>query len=60
MECIDEGMAASGVSGAIMAVAPGRLGFGVIGPALNEHGNSVAGLRMLRTLSQRWQLGIFA
>jgi glutaminase len=50
----------SGVSGAIMAVAPGRLGFGVIGPALNDHGNSVAGLRMLRSLSQRWQLGVFA
>jgi glutaminase len=50
----------SGVSGAILAVAPGRLGFGVIGPALNHHGNSVAGLRMLKQLSQRWQLGAFA
>ncbi|WP_444677243.1 glutaminase A [Halomonas sp. E19] len=50
----------SGVSGAILAVAPGRWGFGVIGPALNEHGNSIAGLRMLKQLSQRWQLGRFA
>lgn len=50
----------SGVSGAILAVAPGRMGFGVIGPALNEHGNSVAGLRLLKALSSRWRLGVFA
>lgn len=50
----------SGVSGAILAVAPGRMGFGVIGPALNEHGNSVAGLRLLEALSSRWRLGVFA
>ncbi|OUE42385.1 glutaminase A [Billgrantia desiderata SP1] len=50
----------SGVSGAILAVAPGRLGCGVIGPALNEHGNSVAGLRLLEALSNRWRLGVFA
>ncbi len=50
----------SGVSGAILSVVPGRLGIGVIGPALNQHGNSVAGLRMLKQLSQRWQLGVFA
>ncbi|MCE8023523.1 glutaminase A [Billgrantia aerodenitrificans] len=50
----------SGVSGAILAVAPERMGFGVIGPALNEHGNSVAGLRLLKVLSSRWRLGVFA
>lgn len=50
----------SGVSGAILAVAPGRMGFGVIGPALNDHGNSVAGLRMLKQLAQQWQLSVFA
>ncbi|MDX5433949.1 MAG: glutaminase A [Halomonas sp.] len=50
----------SGISGAILAVAPGRLGVGCIGPALNEHGNSVAGLRLLKALSCRWRLGVFA
>ncbi|MCE8002677.1 glutaminase [Billgrantia ethanolica] len=54
MERIDESKSA------ILAVAPGRMGFGVIGPALNEHGNSVAGLRLLEALSSRWRLGAFA
>ncbi|MCE8019639.1 glutaminase A [Halomonas sp. MCCC 1A11036] len=49
----------SGVSGAILAVVPERMGIGVIGPALNDHGNSVAGLRMLKQFSQRWRLGMF-
>ncbi|MFQ3788374.1 glutaminase A [Halomonas sp. A29] len=49
----------SGVSGAILAVVPDRMGLGVIGPALNEHGNSVAGLRILKQLSQQWRLGMF-
>ena len=50
----------SGVSGAILAVVPGRMGFGVIGPALNEHGNSVAGWLMLKQLSRQWRLSQFA
>lgn len=50
----------SGVSGAILSAVPGRMGIGVIGPALNDHGNSVAGLRMLKRLSRQWQLGAFA
>lgn len=50
----------SGVSGAILSVVPGGMGVGIIGPALNAHGNSVAGLRMLKQLSKEWQLGTFA
>lgn len=52
--------AKSGVSGAIMAVVPGRMGFGLIGPALNDCGNSIAGVRILRKLTRRWQLGLFS
>lgn len=50
----------SGVSGAIMSVVPGRMGLGLIGPALDKSGNSMAGVRMLNKLSQRWQLAAFS
>lgn len=49
----------SGVSGAIMAVVPGRMGFGLIGPALDSNGNSIAGVRVLRKLVERWDLRVF-
>lgn len=49
----------SGISGAIMAVVPGRMGLGVIGPALDEAGNSIAGVRMLGKLARRWKLSVF-
>lgn len=51
--------AKSGVSGGIMAVVPGRMGIGVIGPALDEKGNSIAGIRLLEDLSQELNLSIF-
>ncbi|WP_157982788.1 glutaminase A [Aliidiomarina minuta] len=50
----------SGISGAILAVVPGRMGLSTIGPALDESGNSIAGVRMLGKLAQRWHLGSFA
>ncbi|GIQ67217.1 glutaminase A [Xylanibacillus composti] len=51
--------AKSGVSGGILAVVPGQMGIGVIGPALSEKGNSVAGVQLLQSLSARWDLSIF-
>jgi glutaminase len=51
--------AKSGVSGAIMAVVPNRMGIGVIGPALNDKGNSVGGIRLLEKLSREWNLSMF-
>lgn len=51
--------AKSGVSGGILAVVPNAGGIGIIGPALNEKGNSVAGLRLLQNLSEHCQLSIF-
>jgi len=48
--------AKSGVSGAIMAVVPNKLGVGVYGPALDPKGNSVAGVALLEALcaEQGW------
>lgn len=51
--------AKSGVSGCIMAVAPSKMGIGVFGPSLSVKGNSVAGVELLRKISQEWQLSIF-
>ena len=47
--------AKSGVSGVIIAVAPGRAGIAVASPRLNDKGGSVRGHIMLRELSR--QLG---
>ncbi|TVX93895.1 glutaminase A [Paenibacillus agilis] len=51
--------AKSGVSGGILSVVPGKWGIGIIGPALNSKGNSVAGVQLLRHLSQDWDWSIF-
>ncbi len=48
--------AKSGVSGGIVALAPNRYGFGLFGPAIDPAGNSVAGVRMLRSLSEAFGL----
>lgn len=51
--------AKSGVGGGILAVVPDRYGIGVIGPSLDEKGNSIAGLKLLQNLSQELDLSIF-
>jgi glutaminase len=51
--------AKSGVGGGIMAIVPKRMGIAVVGPALDERGNSVAGLKALEELSQRYDLSIY-
>jgi glutaminase len=62
--------AKSGVSGGIIAVSPPRVreeslpfkngcGIGVYAPALDEKGNSVAGMRLLRHIANQWDLSIF-
>lgn len=50
--------AKSGIGGGIMATAQGRYGIGVYGPALNEKGNPVAGLKLLKTLSEDYRLSV--
>lgn len=51
--------AKSGVGGGIMAVAPTRMGIGIYSPALDEKGNSIAGIQALERLSRRMYLSIF-
>lgn len=51
--------AKSGVSGGIMGIVPGKMGVGVIGPALSDMGNSMAGVYLLKQLSKEWKLSIF-
>lgn len=51
--------AKSGVSGGILGVVPRKLGIGVIGPALDVKGNSIAGVRVLEKLSDVLDLNIF-
>jgi glutaminase len=51
--------AKSGVSGGILAVVPGQFGIGIVGPALNKKGNSIAGMHLLKQLSDRYDWSIF-
>lgn len=51
--------AKSGVSGGIMGAVPGKFGIGIFGPALDEKGNSVAGLKLLELLSKNYRLSMF-
>lgn len=50
----------SGVSGGIVAVAPGKGGIGVFSPRLDEAGNSVRGVRVAAYLSRALGLNVFA
>ena len=52
--------AKSGVSGGILAAIPGKMGVGVLSPGLDEHGNSVRGVRVCQDLSSRLGLHLFA
>lgn len=49
----------SGVGGGILAAVPGSMGIGVVGPALDDKGNSIGGLRVLQELSREMDLSIF-
>jgi glutaminase len=51
--------AKSGVGGGIMGVIPRKMGIGVFAPALDKHGNSVAGVQALARLSRELDLSIY-
>jgi len=56
---VDVGVPAkSGVGGGIMATVRDRMGIGVYGPALDDRGNSAAGLDALRRLSDEFDLRV--
>lgn len=51
--------AKSGVGGGIIATVPRKYGIGIYGPALDEKGNSIAGLKLIKDLSDELDLSIF-
>lgn len=51
--------AKSGVGGGILATVPRRMGIGMYGPALDKKGNSLAGIHVLKDLSEELDLSIF-
>jgi glutaminase len=51
--------AKSGVAGGVIAVLPGQLGIGVFSPLLDEHGNSVRGIKVCDALSRSLSLHAF-
>mgnify|MGYP003298045247 CR=1 FL=1 len=51
--------AKSGVGGGIMGAVSQRMGIGVYAPALDKHGNSVAGVQALAKLSKELDLNIY-
>ena len=56
----DVGMPAkSGVGGGVMAVLPGQFGLAVFSPRLDERGNSVRGLGVIKAFSEEFQLHLF-
>jgi len=52
--------AKSGVGGGILAVVPGQMGIAVYSPRLDQHGNSIAGIKALEAISQELDLHIFS
>lgn len=49
----------SGVGGGIISCAIGQYGIATYGPALDDKGNSIGGLKMLEYLSEEMELSIF-
>lgn len=49
----------SGVGGGIVVSVPKNMGIGVFSPALDDHGNSLAGYHMVLDLTTQYNLSIF-
>ena len=49
----------SGVGGGLLSVSDKRAGIGVYGPALDDQGNSIAGCKLLREISNELRLNLF-
>lgn len=49
----------SGVGGGLMSAIPQKAGIGVFGPSLDKEGNSVAGMKVLKTIVDKLNLNIF-
>ena len=42
-----------------MASVPKKMGIGIYGPALDKKGNSIAGIKILQSLSEKYKINIF-
>ena len=51
--------AKSGVAGGVLAVLPGQIGIGVFSPKLDDHGNSVRGIKVCQELTRHLDLHLF-
>ncbi|MBP2239986.1 glutaminase [Cytobacillus eiseniae] len=51
--------AKSGVSGGILGIVPDKYGIGIFGPSLDEKGNSIAGIKLLEILANKYNFSIF-
>lgn len=51
--------AKSGVGGGIMATVPRKYGIGIFGPSLDQKGNSIAGIKIMKDISEELDLSIF-
>ncbi|SEM13662.1 L-glutaminase [Mesobacillus persicus] len=51
--------AKSGVSGGIMGSIRNRFGIGIFGPSLDQQGNSIGGVKLLKMMSEKYNLSIF-
>ncbi len=49
----------SGVSGGILAIVPGKMSIAAFAPRLGSHGNSEAGMDMLKLISEDLSLSLF-
>ena len=49
----------SGVGGGLLSVSDKRAGIGVFGPSLDRQGNSIAGCKLLREISNELRLNLF-
>lgn len=51
--------AKSGVGGLIIGIVPNKMGIATFGPALDNKGNSIGGIKVYEELSKRFNLSIF-
>lgn len=49
----------SGVGGGIMGVGKNGIGIGIYGPSLDSSGNSIAGIELMKLISQEYNMSIF-
>ncbi|HBS03942.1 MAG TPA: glutaminase A [Leptospiraceae bacterium] len=49
----------SGVSGGILAIVPGKMSIAAFAPRLGTHGNSEAGMELLKLISEELSLSLF-